>query len=205
MQVPKIDLIPFMASSFAKYITLEGLHPSRTYDYAKRGFSGLPVIDCTRHQPKCKQGESWLYVAISAGANFAELGKDEKLYVGSQTQDRMFRGDGLSGDNYHHAEMRRGNGADNPVNFLRAGRKIEIHRIAAEAIAAIVANTPELHFLSLLAQQPRTARSHLGYWFEQYMLWVEPPPLWRWNAAPANKALLRTLGGGSPMALDNAT
>lgn len=196
MQIPKVNLLPFIAPLFERYITLDRVHPHRTYCYKKRGLSGLPVIEFTRYRPKCEEGDSWLYIATPTGAELGRLGKDEKLYVGSQTQDRMFRGDGLKGDNFHHAEMRKGNSfdsSDTPVAFLQSGRKIDIHRIRSADIAGVVCKTPELDFLAPLPRQPRTLRKHLGYWFEQYVLFVEPPPLWRWNSSAANKALPQIL------------
>ena len=200
MQIPKVDLLPFIAPLFEHYISLHRVHPHRTYCYAKRGFSRLPIIECTRHRPKCKEGDSWLYIATPTDADLRRLGKDEKLYIGSQTQDRMFRGDGLDGDNFHHAEMRKGNKFDTsvtPVAFLQSGRTIEIHRISSAAVAAVVTKTRELDFLAPLPRQSRTSRKHLGYWFEQYMLFVEPPPLWRWNSSTATKALPQILGSSA--------
>ena len=134
-----------------------------------------------------------MYVAVPSGASLETLTNDERLYVGSQTQDRMFRGDGLGGANYHHAEMRKGNGPDNPVTFLRSGRKIYIHRIAGDRISAVIADAVELAFLESLTQQPRTPRSHTAYWFEQYILFSEAGR-WRWNTAAASGALVRALG-----------
>src|SRR4051812_21743440 len=189
----QLNVLRFLSSSFEHYITLDRVHPTRAYNYAKRNLYNLPVIDAIRHAPKCKMGDSWLYVAIPVDSRLDTLRQDEKLYVGAQTQDRMFRGDGLSGDNYHHNEMRKGNGEeDNPVAYLRTGRKIEIHRISASAIAEAVRKTSDLTFLEPLLHQPRTARTHTGYWFEQYILYAEPQD-WRWNTAAANKAVAQIL------------
>lgn len=55
------------------------------------------------HGKKCSGG-SWLYIAIDDNADLSTLNNEQKLYVGSQSQDRMFRGDGLKGKNFHHAE-----------------------------------------------------------------------------------------------------
>ena len=183
-----MDILHYLAPSFEHYLTLERVHPTRTYNYAKRGYKDLPIIEVTRHRPKCKIGESWLYVAVPAEAHLGGLGSGEKLYVGAQTRDRMFRGDGMDGNNYHHAEMRAGNGDDNPVNFLKAGQKIHIHRISAEEIEATVAKTPAMTSLVRLLQQPRTVRKHMGYWFEQYILFHEHVQ-WRWNTATANNGI----------------
>jgi hypothetical protein len=187
-----MNILPFLASSFDLYLTLERVHPSRTYDYKKKGFVGIPVIEVTQHGQKCKQGESWMYVATPLGAKLDALELDERLYVGAQTQDRMFRGDGLGGDNYHHAQMRSGNGVDTPVAFLKSGRRINIHRISATALASRVSETPELRFLVPLLRQPKAPRKHVGYWFEQYVLFSEPG-LWRWNTAVAEKAVAAIL------------
>lgn len=186
------DLLPYLASSFEHYLTLERVHPERTYNYAKRGFSDLPVIEVSQHRAKCKQGDSWMYVATPLGAELARLRDEEKLYVGAQTQDRMFRGDGLDGNNYHHGEMRAGNGQDNPVAFLKTGRRIGIHRVAAHDIAKVVSVTPELSRLKALLQQPRTPRKHVGYWFEQYIIHSQRGK-WRWNTASADRALEKIL------------
>ena len=183
-----MDILQYLAPSFEHYLTLEGVHPTRTYNYAARGYTGLPVIEVTQHRPKCKIGESWLYVAAPATARLGTLGSGEKLYVGAQTQDRMFRGDGMGGSNYHHAEMRAGNGNDNPISFLKAAQKIHIHRISAHAIGTAVSKTPALASLAKLLLQPRTTRKHVGYWFEQYILFHEHSQ-WRWNTAVADNGI----------------
>jgi hypothetical protein len=183
-----MDILQYLAPSFEHYLTLERVHPTRTYSYAARGYTGLPVIEVTQHRPKCKIGESWLYVAAPATARLSTLGSGEKLYVGAQTQDRMFRGDGMGGSNYHHAEMRAGKGDDNPVSFLNTVGKISIHRISAEAIGVIVSRTPAMAPLAKLLLQPRTSRKHVGYWFEQYILSHEHSQ-WRWNTATAEKGI----------------
>lgn len=186
-----MDLLRYLAPSFEHYLTLERVHPQKTYNYAKRGFTALPVIETTRHRPKCKIGESWLYVAVPEQARLDSLGAGDKLYVGAQTQDRMFRGDGMDGNNFHHAEMRAGNGGDNLVAFLSTGMKVLIHRISADTIAKVVADTPAMSSLSKLLTQPRTAKEHVGFWFEQYIL-LHQHKKWRWNTAPAGNAI-RTL------------
>ena len=188
MSIP--NLISSAAPVAERYLTLLRAHPTRTYNYAKRGYFDLPIIEVEQHGPKCKQGESWIYIAVPNGADLLTLKAGERLYVGAQTQDRMFRGDGMDGSNYHHAEMRAGNGNDTPLNFLRAGNRIAIYRAQAERIAAIVQAQPALSRLQILLQQPRTPTKHLGWWFEQYVLFSEPNQ-WRWNTAPANKLLSR--------------
>lgn len=186
-----MNTIALLAPYFERYITLERVHPQATYNYKARNMFGLPVIEATLHRPKCTPG-SWLYVAAPQGARLESLESGERLYVGSQTGDRMFRGDGLGGKNFHHAQMRSGNGDDNPVNFLRSGKRIDIHRFSADQISRAVAAVSELSWLRpLLNQQTK----HVGYWIEQLTLHTQKG-LWRWNTAPADGpavAIFRTL------------
>ncbi len=181
-------LVHRLAPPAEHYLTLLRVDPDRTYNYAKRGYFDFPVIYTQRHGPKCRIGESWLYFAVPSGVNVGSLGPQDRLYIGAQTQDRMFRGDGLGGENYHHAEMRKGNGDDHPVSFLGTGRTISIFRARAADIADLVSQEPELEPLQVLAKQPRTPRKHLGWWFEQYILLSEWGA-WRWNTAPADRAV----------------
>jgi hypothetical protein len=170
------------------YLTLLRVHPTKRYNYAKRGYFDRPVIEVDQLGSKCKQGESWLYFAVPATARLTSLAPHDRLYVGAQTQDRMFRGDGLDGNNYHHAEMRTGNGSDTPVAFLATGQQIAIYRVPAQRIASLVSADPALDVLRILTEQLRTPKRHLGWWFEQYVLHSEPNQ-WRWNTASANNAL----------------
>ncbi|MGB4061116.1 MAG: hypothetical protein WBK26_12975 [Burkholderiaceae bacterium] len=155
-----------------------------TYNYKARELFRLPVFEHVMHKPKCKT-DSWLYVAVPADAALSALGPYDRLYVGSQTADRMFRGDGLGGNNFHHAQMRAGNGSDNPIQFLQSGRQITIHRISAKQIAHAVEGRTELAAYRPLLRHPG---KHVGYWFEQAILHSEPQA-WRWNTASADKQL----------------
>ena len=184
------NLISHLAPLAERYLTLLRIHPSKKYNYAKRRFFNLPVIDVVQHGPKCKPGESWLYFAVPESAILSALASHERLYVGAQTQDRMFRGDGLDGSNYHHGEMRAGNGTDNPVTFLASGQRVTIYRISATKIQNLISDTPALAPLRVLAKQPRTPTRHLGWWYEQYVLYSEPKE-WQWNTAKANKSLVK--------------
>lgn len=184
------SLIPAAATVAERYITLKRAHPSQTYDYAKRGTFGLPVFESERHAAKCKIGESWIYFAIPEGANPQALQTQERLYVGAQTQDRMFRGDGMRGENFHHAQMRAGNGADTPHAMLHSGKPIVIYRSEAQRLAAAIEADPALARLRILSEQARTARQHLGWWYEQYVLFSEAGQ-WRWNTNPAESILGR--------------
>jgi hypothetical protein len=177
-----ISIISLLAPYFERYITLERIHPTDTYNYKARGVSGAPVIETILHSGKCRPG-SWLYVAVPATANLVSLGPREKLYVGSQTVDRMFRGDGMAARNFHHAEMRRGNGQDNLENFLRSGEKALIYHISAALIGKAV---EEVQYLSVFAPLLHQPANHVGYWFEQFILYSEGKE-WRWNTASTKK------------------
>lgn len=181
------SLIPGLGPVAEHYLSITGIHHDRRYDYAKCKLLGLPVVDCAMHEPKCRNGESWLYWAMPLGLDLAALGPNDRLYVGAQTTDRMFRGDGLDGDNFHHNEMRQGRGADDLESWLANGNQVAVYRADAHRILDLVTNTPALACLAVLGGQPRTARKHLGWWFEQYVLHSDG--LWRWNVAPAHRAL----------------
>jgi len=181
-----LDFVRLLAPYFEPYITVNRILPGSTYDYVKRGFKGLPVLDITMHQPKCTPG-SWLYVAVKAGATLARLEPDEKLYVGSQTADRMFRGDGMKGKNFHHAQMRAGNGDRNLENYVRAGGRVDIHRSRGNTIRRAIDEGKALKgFAPLVAQ----ATKHIAYWVEQIILASEPGQ-WAWNTNGADTATRR--------------
>lgn len=170
-----MNFFKFSAASFEKYITIHGLNNNQTYNYAKRNIFNSPVVLHTRHRPKCAIGESWMYVAISHGAHLECLDPLERLYVGAQTQDRMFRGDGLNGDNFHHAEMRNGNNNYNLIQYLQTGKEVDIYRAPSKVLARLVSEHSELNYLNPLLTLPISTKKHLGYWFEQAVLHYEHP------------------------------
>lgn len=190
-----MSIVSHLAPYFDHYITLERVHLTHTYDYIadSRRFFGLAVIESVRHMAKCKRGESWLYVAVPASADLTSLSQREKLYVGSQTVDRMFRGDGMAGKNFHHAQMRKGNGEDNLENFLRSGEKVHIYRISVVSIEKAV---KQEKYLSCF--EPLLNHKHVGYWFEQLILYSEGKE-WRWNIAGVDgkaSSVLQAAGHG---------
>lgn len=174
-----MDLLQYLGPAFEPYITVHRVHPSATYNYKARGLFGLPVFEVSMHAPKCAPGTSWVYVAVPAGQRLDSLGSSDRLYVGSQLGDRMFRGDGMRGSNFHHAQMRSGNGADTPEAFLRQGRQIEILRLGVHQLGDAVRSAAPLRSFA-----PLLGEAHPGYWFEQLIL-LHEKPLWRWNTAPA--------------------
>ncbi|PPE68786.1 hypothetical protein C1702_15005 [Caldimonas thermodepolymerans] len=137
------------------------------------------------------------YVAVPTDARLDRLAPHERLYIGTQTQDLMFRGDGLAGDNFHHADMRRGRGADNLEAYLRHDGEVKVYRIATIDIHALAKADPELHLLHLLMQQPLPRRAHQGWWLEQYVLHHEHPS-WRWNQQGAASSVARWLSNPPP-------
>jgi hypothetical protein len=186
------NIIRNLASGFELYLTLHRIHATKTYDYAARESFNLSVIEHTRHRPKCKTGESWVYVAVPAMASLANLAPDQNLYIGAQTADRMFRGDNLGGENFHHAEMRRGRGDDNLESYLKRVGQVEVHRIAATDIYRLSTSKQELALLQRLMKQPLAPRTHQAGWLEQFVLHYELP-MWRWNKDGANAYASRFL------------
>jgi hypothetical protein len=185
-----VILLASLAPYFERYMTLERIHPTATYNYKARGFCNWPVIDVTMHRPKCTPG-SWLYVAVPAGADLAALRQDERLYIGSQTGDRMFRGDGLRGQNFHHAQMRAGNGDDTPINYLRSGRRVDLHRLDETSMRRALADVSSLATLAIALGS--FTKNHLGYWLEHVILAIEAQQ-WRWNTAAADREAVRIAG-----------
>lgn len=176
-------IINLLAPYFERYITINRVIPGQYYNYVARGFQNLPVVDISMHLPKCS-ADSWLYVAVRAGADLRYLEPKDKLYIGSQTADRMFRGDGLGGGNFHHAEMRKGNGDRNLIRFLQEGERVDLHRLSAARISDAIENSGELSRYRPLLTQPKQPKKHIGYWFEQLVLHHEIRD-WKWNTASA--------------------
>lgn len=143
------------------------------------------------------KGQSWLYVAVKHGANLAHLASGERLYVGSQTLDRMFRADVARGiHNFHHREMRSGCGDDNLESFLAAGGQADILIASADALREIFEHNPALVAI-MPALTALTARGkHLAHWIEQHVLMVEAGQ-WRWNKAGPESMAVRFFCGES--------
>lgn len=190
------DLIPYVARHAEHYLTLHRVHPARTYNYLARGFKNQPVIEASRHAQKCRIGETWMYIAVPTGSKLNGLAQEEKLYVGAQTQDRMFRGDDLDGDNFHHAEMRAGNGPNNLISFLRSGQEVDVYRFSGTLLSDAANSVHDLRRLTPINRQPHKGRKHAGWWFEQYVLYREPKT-WQWNTDPADKIIQKVLSENS--------
>lgn len=186
------ELLPSIAHLAERYITIHRVHPYKTYNYAARGYTNLPVLEITRHARKCRIGDSWIYVAVPKGSNLFQLQPDQKLYVGAQTGDRIFRGDGMGGDNFHHAEMRKGNGAKNLISFLESGKSVEIFRFDGHRMQNAIRGHAGLAHLLAMTQLPLPARKHMAWWFEQYLLHTEGTE-WLWNTDGADRVVAKAL------------
>lgn len=175
--------ICIMAPAFERYITIHGLDGDRTYDYAARGFRGLPAVRHTRHGAKCAAGESWLYVAVPEGTRLASILDPQKLYVGSQTADRMFRGDDQRTENFHHAQMRCDGRTNGLIPFLRSTRQgVEIFRASKPRLLAMIANDDRTRWLTHLASE-----AHFAALVEDLVLHSEPHrTVWQWNKKGAS-------------------
>lgn len=130
-----------------------------------------------------------MYIAVDQGADLEDLQDGQLLYIGSQTQDRMFRGNdldgnGLGGINYHHAEMRKGRGhGRNLISHLEMGRMVDIYRISGVDIEDAVADSDVLMpYLELMLSEEK----HPGYWLEQIIL-DKTFHQWQWNSKGAER------------------
>lgn len=186
----KEDPLATIAEHFEHYLTLIRLVPGETYNYAARRFFGLPVVEHRRHAPKCGPGEEWTYVVVPVGADLRRLSPEQRLYVGAQTSDRMFRGDDVPDENFHHAEMRRGRDRDNLESFLAAGGSVDVYRLPMHRFRT---QTPQDPVLRRLLALPTASRQHLGYWAEQLLLLSCGP--WRWNVAKPSASAVVCLRG----------
>lgn len=182
--------IQLLAPAFESYITIHGVDAARTYNYAAKGFFGYSAVRHTRHRPKCAAGESWLYVALPSGATPATITDADKLYVGAQTSDRMFRGDDCEMENFHHNQMRCDGKQDGLVPYLRAtGRGVEIFRASAASLLRVIRSEPSARWLERLSDH-----RHFGELVESLVLHLEPPvQAWKWNKKGPNKKHLCAL------------
>lgn len=178
-----MDIISTIAPYFQHYIHISRVHPTATYNYLAREAIGLPVFETKLLLPKARDGESRTYIAVAGGANPTSLKPGERLYVGCETADRMFRGDGTSGTNFHHGNMRSGKGGDDPVKLLRAGGTIDIYCLDARSLAKRTGLTSALASIVRIMNTPG---KHPGYWLEQLILHQEFEQ-WRWNKRGCEK------------------
>lgn len=195
-----MDATASISSCFSPYLTLTGLVPGATYSYNARGSSNHPCVTLTWHQKKVGgQGQSWLYMAVKRGASLSHLVPGERLYVGSQTRDRMFRGDvARHTQNFHHADMRSEGKGDSLENYLATGEQVDILIANADTLRRAIVQDPTTMaplIPALTAPTAPIARGkHFAYWIEQYIL-IEEVGQWRWNKKGADRAAIRLFRG----------
>jgi len=186
-----MNTIKKLSMYFKKYITITGF-TGETYTYLARSKDKnnpekYPVLNYQLHREKCKPG-SWLYIAVEGDSDLNNLDNAQKLYVGSQKKDRMFRGDGLDGLNFHHREMRKGNGQNNLERYLHKGGTVDIYIISKNALVSAASRSPELkHIAQILADEKLKEDNSFefpGYWYEQTILYEEKSS-WSWNTKGA--------------------
>ena len=183
-----MDIIQTLSSYFQPYLSVSGIRAGQTYNYAARGMFDLPIFDLVMHRPKTPNG-AWTYLAVPAGSSLTALKENERLYVGCQTSDRMFRGDfdkELKGKNFHHCQMRTGRNGDNAETYLKSGMQFDIFVLDAKNLIFKIRNDSSLSHLTKLMSQPE---NHPGYWLEQFILATQPGR-WRWNQKGAESRVL---------------
>jgi hypothetical protein len=193
------NIVNLLAKHFTPYISVTGLVENQTYPYreSEKGFPNerFPIVSLVLHLEKCKgKGKSWLYIAVDEDADLSTLDDKQQLYVGSQTEDRMFRGAGLKGKNFHHNEMRKGNGEQNLINYLQSEKKVKIYVIAGSKLSSLVEQLEDFKGLPPLINRPsfNSKENHPGFWFEQLIL-RESSTQWAWNTNGADKKAIKIM------------
>lgn len=194
-----MNLIAKIAQVAKPYITISGF-TGETYTYAARTKNfAHPVVDHVMHEAKVLAGQM-IYFVVPSDADLQSLNPREKLYIGSQgNTDRMFRGDNMGGKNFHHLQMRDGNGKPSLISYLRASGRLTIYRAASSDLSRMISEDTLLKPMLPLADgriKLSRGRDHIGYWLEQLALRDELPE-WQWNSAGAQAeavAILKQLG-----------
>jgi hypothetical protein len=186
-----MDIIQTFSNYFQPYLSVKGIRIDQSYNYAARGMFDLPIFDLAMHRSKTPKG-AWTYLAVPAGSSLSALKENERLYVGCQTSDRMFRGDfdkELRGKNFHHHQMRTGRNGDNAETYLKSGMRFDIFVLDAQSLLLKIANDSSLSHLTELMSQ---LGNHPGYWLEQFILATQSGR-WRWNQKGAESGVLSFL------------
>lgn len=180
-----------MAPLMKPYVTLIGVDGAKTYNYAKRQMYGLPIIRHQMHLDKMRE-DSIIYMALPNEVDRRSITENDLLYVGSQSgPDRMFRGDGLSGLNFHHAEMRKGRGYKNLVTHLNERGSVTIFYAKGVLIAEQLSSHPFFQgysdYLRVIAESQRDKRNKkMGHGFAiEQMVLIREGVCWQWNTKGA--------------------
>jgi len=180
-----------LSRKFKKYITIKGF-TGEEYTYKKRSDKNYRVVDIELHKEKCKPG-SWLYIAVEGNSDVIDLDDSQKLYVGSQTKDRMFRGDNLDGKNFHHEQIREVNGQNILEEYLEIGGTVDIFIIGKDILEELAAQVTELQFVSaILADASLKRTDQPGWWYEQIIL-SEEKESWSWNIKGAGSEVKKAV------------
>ena len=180
-----MSTIKLLSRFFEKYITITAI-TDKTYTYRREIW---PVVVHDLHREKCKRG-SWLYIAVNGNSDLNDLHDYQKLYVGSKKNDRMFRG---LKNNFHHKQMRKGNGLNNLEEYLKEGETVDIYIISKDVLMNRAANDPKLKYISLiLSDNSLNDTDHPGYWYEQTILYEEKQS-WSWNTKGADSKAKGTI------------
>lgn len=190
-----MDITSLIASAAVPYIAINGLS-GKTYLYKVRTQEQKhPVVDHRMFERKASAG-SMVYFAVDSEANLHNLKPGEKLYVGSQSSsDRMFRGDGMNGENFHHAQMREGNAGEGLLTYLAKGRKVTIYRVSSLDLKRLVETQSSMsRYQPMVNGQLALSRGRdlAGYWFEQLILREEKSE-WAWNTQGAHADALKAI------------
>lgn len=187
-----ISLTDLLAPLMKPYVTLiEVDDGAKPYNYEKRQMFGLPIIRHRMHLDKIR-GDSIIYMALPNEVDRRSITKNDLLYVGSQSgSDRMFRGDGLSGLNFHHAEMRKGRGYKNLLTHLNDRGSVTIFYAKGVLIAEQLSTHSFFQgysdYLRAIAESQRDKRNKkMGHGFAiEQMLLIKEGACWQWNTKGA--------------------
>ena len=174
-----MNTFKILSSHFKIYIKIKGL-TGETYTYRSKNH---PVVDYEIHKEICKNG-SWLYIAVEGNSDVMNLNDSQKLYVGCKKERaRMFRP--LKGKNFHHKQMRKGNGQNNLEEYLQIGGTVDIYIISKDILEILAAEDTELQYMrAILVNSPKKHREHPAHWYEQIILYQEKSS-WSWNTQGA--------------------
>ena len=179
-----MDIVSELVPHMAPYLSINGL-TGATYTYKARfGDKRFPIVEHKLHQKKGGT-DSMLYLSIAADADLNALKPGQKLYVGAQSGiDRMFRGDGLKGQNFHHAQMRDGNAGCGLNSYLAAGGKVVIYAVNSMLLTKLTEKNTRFMGMAPMAKgsvKLSRGRDYAGFWFEQLIL-REEKSHWSWNS-----------------------
>lgn len=183
-----MDIVQELAPIMRPYISITGASGSY-YTYKKKfGERRFPAVEIRMRTAKGSFG-AMLYIAVEAGSDLSNLAPGQKLYVGSSSaKDRMFRGDGFDGKNFHHEQMRTGNKDRNLERHIALGGQVDVYAASAAQLATLADTSERFKGMLPMARGEvalSRGRNHAGYWFEQLILRDQGSD-WAWNSQGAH-------------------